>query len=118
MSALALHAPYFVAAWVFAWGLYGIVTSRHFVHLVVCLGVTQTASYVLLTAIGFVAGAPAPVRQGISPTERVVDPIVQAMMLTDVVVEATVIALLLALVVRVHESTRKVTPEGLHELKG
>ena len=117
-ASLTAHVPYFVAAWVLAWGLYGIVTSKHFVHLVVCLGVTQTSSYVLLTAIGYVSGAAAPIRQGLAPNAPVVDPIVQAMMLTDVVVEATVIALLLALVVRVHESTRTASPDALRALEG
>jgi multicomponent Na+:H+ antiporter subunit C len=33
------HLPYLVAAWLFAVGLYGVVTSRHLVHLVICLSV-------------------------------------------------------------------------------
>ena len=112
------HFPFFVAAWIFAWGLYGVVTSKHFVHLVVCLGVVQTSTYVLLVAIGYVRGAAAPVQQGLAPGARMVDPIVQAMMLTDVVVEATVLALLLAIVVRAHETTRKTSPDSLEELEG
>ena len=34
----------------------GVVTSRHLVHLVVCLSVTQSATYVLLLAIGYREG--------------------------------------------------------------
>jgi multicomponent Na+:H+ antiporter subunit C len=119
VSAALHHGPYAVAAWLFAWGLYGIVTSRHFVHLVLCLGVVQTSSYVLLTAIGYVDGGAAPVFvPGTTPEMTVTDPIVQAMMLTDVVVEATVLALLLALVVRVHERTGKLEPDALRALSG
>ena len=47
--------PYAVAAWLFLVGLYGIVTSRHLVHLIVCLTVVQSSSYVLLLAIGYLA---------------------------------------------------------------
>src|SRR5439155_15887974 len=53
--------PYLLAAWLFLAALYGVVTSRHFVHLVLCLAVTQSSTYVLLLAIGFRKGATAPV---------------------------------------------------------
>ena len=59
--------PYVIAAWLFFCGLYGIVTSPHLVHTVVCLAVLQTSTYVLLLTIGFRAGAAAPVFAGISP---------------------------------------------------
>ena len=36
--------PYAVAAWLFVIGLYGIVTSRNLVHLVVCLSVVQSST--------------------------------------------------------------------------
>jgi multicomponent Na+:H+ antiporter subunit C len=64
--------PYAVAAWLFMIGLYGIVTSRNFIHLIICLSIVQSSSYVLLLAIGYRTGATAPgirrypVRQGCS----------------------------------------------------
>src|SRR6476646_1261172 len=33
--------PYLVAVWLFVIGLYGIVTSRNLIHLIVCLSVSQ-----------------------------------------------------------------------------
>ena len=48
--------PYVLAAWLFLVGLYGMVTSRNFVHLVMCLGVLQSSTYVLLLQIGYKAG--------------------------------------------------------------
>ena len=53
--------PWLVAAWLFAVGLYGLVTSRHYVHLVGCLTVCQSATYVLLLGIGYVHEAGPPV---------------------------------------------------------
>ena len=50
-----------VAAWVFGFGLYGIVTSRNLVHLVICLSVCQSATYVFLLGIGYRSGGKAPV---------------------------------------------------------
>jgi multicomponent Na+:H+ antiporter subunit C len=112
------HLPYFVAAWLFVVGLYGVVTSRHLVHLIICLTVVQSSTYVLLLTIGYRAGAAAPVFLDIPVGTRAVDPIVQALMLTDVVVEVTVTALLLALAVQAHERTGKLDPNDLGILRG
>jgi multicomponent Na+:H+ antiporter subunit C len=105
--------PYAVAVWLFAAGLYGIVTSRNLLHQIVSLSVVQASTYVLLLAVGYRTGGAAPVFADI-PTSRVtVDPIVQALSLTDVVVGATVSALLLAVAVQVHKKTGSLDPEEL-----
>lgn len=109
MTALA----YGVAAWLFVIGLYGIVTSRHLVHLIVCVGVVQSSTYVLLLAIGYRDEATAPIFKGRTTGTPVVDPIVQTLTLTDVVVEATVVALLLALTVQIHKRFGTVDPDEL-----
>ena len=114
-----LHAlPFFVAAWLFFCGLYGIVTSKHLVHAVVCLAVLQSSTYVLLLGIGYRLGGAAPIFADIPVGKLTVDPVVQALMLTDVVVEAVVVALLLAMVVKAHEISGSVSPEDLQEMRG
>lgn len=114
-----LHAfPYFVAAWLFVCGLYGITTSKHLVHAAVCMAVMQSSTYVLLLSIGYRVGGTAPVFAGISTSRLVVDPVVQALMLTDVVVEAVVLALVLAMVVKAHEKSGSVSPSELSTLHG
>jgi multicomponent Na+:H+ antiporter subunit C len=114
-----LHAslPYLVAVWLLVCGLYGVVTSRNLIHLVGCLAVTQSSSYVLLAGIGHVPGGSAPVFLRLV-SGPVVDPVVQAMMLTDVVVEATVSALLLALAIQVHTHAHTLRPDRLTRLRG
>jgi multicomponent Na+:H+ antiporter subunit C len=112
------YLPYAVAIWIFLIGLYGVVTSRNFVHLVLCLSVVQSSTYVLLAAIGYRAGATAPVFAGIPQGTPAVDPIVQALMLTDIVVEVTVVALLLALAVQAHKRFGTIDPDKLRELRG
>jgi multicomponent Na+:H+ antiporter subunit C len=74
---------YGVVAWLFLVGIYGVVTSRNLIHLVVCLS------------------GPA------------VDAVMQALALTDVVVGAAVTALLLALVVQVHKRAGTLDPDAL-----
>lgn len=109
---------YGVAAWVFLWGLYGIVSSRNLVHQCISLVVLQTSTYILLLGIGYRTGGTAPVFADIPVGTAVVDPVAQSLMLTDVVVEATVLALLLAMVVKANELAGTIDPEELRVLTG
>ena len=110
--------PYIVVAWLFAVGLYGVVTSRNLIHMVVCLGVMQSATYVLLVAVGYRTGAVAPVFLDLPVGTPAVDPIVHALILVDVVVEATVFAVLMALVIQAHERTGTLDPDQMGIMHG
>ncbi|HTW95723.1 MAG TPA: cation:proton antiporter subunit C [Tepidisphaeraceae bacterium] len=119
MEHIILYAGFAVAAWLLLIGLYGIVTSSNLVHLCLCLAVLQASTYVLLTVIGFRPGLPAPVFvDGVKPGSPAVDPVIQALMLTDIVVEATVVALLLALTVKLHRKTGSADPNRVNLMKG
>ncbi|HVX87261.1 MAG TPA: sodium:proton antiporter [Phycisphaerae bacterium] len=116
---MIFYASMAVAGWLLLVGLYGIVTSRHLMHLCLCLTVLQSATYVMLTGIGNRRGASAPVYAGGVPTSApVVDPVVQALMLTDIVVEATVVALLLAITLQVQKKTGSTDPDNVSVMKG
>ncbi|MEV4238406.1 MULTISPECIES: cation:proton antiporter subunit C [unclassified Nocardia] len=111
--------PYVIAVWLLLIGIYGVVRSRHLVHTVVCVSIGQSGTYVLLLAIGYQKGASAPIFGSANPPgSPVVDPVVQAMALTDIVVSATVTALLLALVVQIAKRHGTVQPDELHALRG
>jgi multicomponent Na+:H+ antiporter subunit C len=110
---------YAVAGWLLLVGAFGIAVSRDAVRSVVCLSVVQSASYVLLIAVGYQKDAAAPVFGSTNPPSgAVVDPVVQAMTLTDVVVSATVTALLLALAIQVAKRHGTDDPDELRSLKG
>src|SRR4051794_27699122 len=109
--------PYVVAAWLFIVGLYGMATSRNLIHLVGCLAVVQSSTYVLLLAIGFHHNTTAPVFKDIPVSTPTVDPVVAALVLTDVVVSAVVTALLLAFVIQVKKRTGTVDPDELRALQ-
>jgi multicomponent Na+:H+ antiporter subunit C len=110
--------PFAVVAWILAVGLYGLVTSRHLVHLIMCLIVVQSSTYVLLLGVGYKTGAAAPYFFDIPVHTPAVDPVVQALALTDVVVEAAVTALLLAFAVQAHKRFGTLDPQELVQLKG
>jgi multicomponent Na+:H+ antiporter subunit C len=110
--------PYLLAAWIFLAGLYGIVSSRNLIHLVVCVSVCQSATYVLLLAVGYKKHGTAPVFADIPTSRRVVDPVVQSLTLTDLVVAVAVSALLLALALKVYDHHGSLDPGEVTELAG
>jgi multicomponent Na+:H+ antiporter subunit C len=115
MTALA----YGVAGWLVLAGCYGLVVSRDLVHAVVSLSVAQSGTYVLLLAVGFQRGAQPPVFSSPPSSPAVaVDPVVQAMTLTDIVVSAAVTSLLLALAMQVGKTHGTTDPDKLRELAG
>ena len=110
--------PYVIAGYLFLLGMWGMATSRNLVHTVVCLSICQSGTYVLLISIGLRRGGTAPVFGDASVHSRVVDPVVQALVLTDVVVGAAVTSLLLAIALQVHKRTGTSNPDELATLRG
>jgi multicomponent Na+:H+ antiporter subunit C len=92
-------------------------TSRHYVHLIGCLSVIQASTYVLLLAAGFRWNAAAPIFYTHPPGTVGVDPVVQALVLTDVVIGAAVTGLLLALALQLHKRRGTLDPEELRPLR-
>src|SRR6202034_2210320 len=71
--------PFLVVAWIVTAGLYGLVTSRDLIHLIVCLIVVQSSTYVLLLGVGYITGAVAPYFFDVPNHTPAVDPVVQAL---------------------------------------
>lgn len=118
MTGLLDVAPYLVAGWVLIVSLGGVATSRDLVHMVMCLSVMQTSAHVLLLAVGHQADATAPIFDEVATGAAVVDPTVQAIAVTDIVVSGGVIGLLLALIVQVHKLHASLDPADLISWRG
>jgi multicomponent Na+:H+ antiporter subunit C len=110
--------PYLLAVWLAAIGLYGIVSSRNLIHLIVCVSVCQSGTYVLLLAIGYRDRGTAPIFADVPTSRRAVDPVVQALTLTDIVVAVAVSALLLSLAVKAYDHHGSLDPAEMADLKG
>jgi multicomponent Na+:H+ antiporter subunit C len=109
--------PYVISTWLFLIGLYGVATSRNLIHLIVCLSVAQSSTYILLLSAGYRDGAGPPIFLHAPVGTPAVDPIVQALTLTDVVVSAAVTALLLAVAIRIYKRTGTLDPQALRPLR-
>ncbi len=109
--------PFAVTTWLFLVGMYGICASRNMIHLILCLAVMQSATYILILSVGFRTGAIAPVFADWPPGTPAVDPVVHALALTDIVVSATMTALLLAITLRVEALRKTVIPDELRPFR-
>ena len=109
--------PYLVAVWICLVGLYGVVTSRNLMHSIICLSVVQSSTYVLLLAVGYRRDSAAPIFIDIPRDTPAVDPVVQALALTDVVVGGAVTALLLAIAVQIEKHLHTLDPDELDPLR-
>jgi multicomponent Na+:H+ antiporter subunit C len=111
------YLPYAVAVWICVVGIFGIATSTNMIHLALCLTVTQSSTYVLLLAVGYVNGGGPPIFKGVKLGTTAVDPVVQSLTLTDIVVSITVLALILALALDVHRQAGSINPDEMAELR-
>src|SRR5947209_20001124 len=109
--------PYAVAAWLFVIGMWGIVSSRNMVRTVLSLTVVQSSTYLVLVGVGYRSAGKAPIVADIPVVEKLVDPTVQVLVLTHIVIEATITALLLALVVQPHKRFETGDPAALRSLR-
>ena len=109
--------PFAIAAWLFVAGLYGVVSSDNLVRTIVSLTVVQSSTYVLLLGVGYLTGAVAPYYFDVPVHTPAVDPVVQALALTDVVVEAAVTALLLSFAIQAHKRFGSLDPDDLRALR-
>ena len=111
-------APFVLGAWLFFVGLYGIVISRNFIHTVMCLSVVQSSTYVLILQVGYVVGGTAPIYKDVPVGTKAVDPVVQSLVLTDIVVGVVVSALLLALALQAHKAKGTMNPDDFQAMAG
>ena len=112
------HLPYFAAIAIFCAGLWGVITSRSLLNMIACLSVLQSSTYVLLAGIAYRRGGRPPVFDKMPPDAPATDPVLQALMLTDIVIEVTVMALLIGLTLKVYERRGSVDPDELSEVHG
>lgn len=110
--------PFLVAIWLLLAGLYGVATTRNMIHLVSCLFVAQSSGYLFLLCIGYRKGGTAPVTDRVEPGTPFVDPVVQSLALTDIVVGATVSALVLIFALQVYKKTGTLDPRRTRPMRG
>ena len=95
-------------------GLYGLITRRNLIKIVISLCVMEFSIFLLLAMIGYIDNGVAPIVNTDSVSQIYVDPLPQAMVLTAIVIGLATTALLLAIAIRLF---RKYGTFDIREIK-
>lgn len=98
---------YFGAAGLILLGVYAMTALRHVVRVILGLGLVESGVNLALVAVGYLPGGAAPILAAYTPGQPLppmVDPIVQALVLTSIVIGVGVLALASALLIRVYKA--------------
>jgi multisubunit Na+/H+ antiporter MnhC subunit len=100
-------------------GVYGVVTKRNLIKIMLSLSIADTGVNLLFIAIGYIMNGSAPI---FSPavqgkTVTMVDPVPQALVLTAIVIGLGVTAVGLALVLRLYRHHNTINIDEIRNLK-
>jgi multicomponent Na+:H+ antiporter subunit C len=87
-------------------GLYGALTNRHILRMIVAFTLANTGVNLVMVAVGYMPGRTAPILDASVPVaeaaRRIIDPLPQALVLTAIVIGLGVTALMLAYAYRLY----------------
>jgi multicomponent Na+:H+ antiporter subunit C len=112
---------YFLCVVLLTMGLYCLVAKKNIVKKVIGLIIMDYAVNLYLIIIGYKRGGVAPViEKGMNPAalERFVDPLPQALVLTSIVIGLGVMALMVAMCIRLYEKHGTFDMSQISKLRG
>ncbi len=99
-----LLVPIFIiSSALIAIGLYGVMSKKNILKIILSMGIIETGVNILIVAMGYLPGGTAPIENGNYPIY--VDPLPQALVLTAIVIGVSVTALALAIAIGYYRKT-------------
>lgn len=99
-------------------GIYGVLTRRNLVKIVIGLTIMEFSIFLLMVLIGYIDMGIAPIVEDLSIQENYVDPLPQAMVLTAIVIGLATNAMLLAIAIRLYKKYGTFDIREIKHLKG
>ncbi len=100
-------------------GIYGVLTRRNLIKIVISLTIMEFSIFLMLALVGYVSGGQAPlVLDPETPYVQVVDPLPQAMVLTTLVIALATNSMLLTMAIRLYKKYGTFDIRKINELKG
>lgn len=99
-------------------GLYGLITRRNLIKIVISLSVMEFSVFIFFILIGYIDGGIAPIITGQDINPVYVDPLPQAMVLTAIVIGLATTAMLMAIAIRLHRKYKTFDIREIKNLKG
>ncbi|UCH13825.1 MAG: NADH-quinone oxidoreductase subunit K [Bacteroidales bacterium] len=99
-------------------GLFGVLTKRNVIKIVIGLSIMEFSIFLFFALIGYIDEGLAPIIvQNISST-KFVDPLPQAMVLTAIVIGLATNSMLLAIAIRLYKKYNTFDIRKINSLKG
>ncbi len=102
----------------FLTGLYGVLTRRNIIKIVIGLSVMEFSIFLFLALIGYINMGDAPILITGQEQHLFVDPLPQAMVLTAIVIGLATNAMLLAIAIRIFRKYKTFDVRKINRLKG
>lgn len=103
-------------------GLWGMMTRKNIIQIIIGFSLTDTGIHMLMVAIGYLNGRTAPILDAAvdlaNAADTVVDPIPSALVLTAIVIGLGVTALMLSYAIQIHKKNGSLSIDDCSELKG
>jgi multicomponent Na+:H+ antiporter subunit C len=99
-------------------GLYGIMTKRDLIKIILSSGIMGYAVNLMIILVGYRRDAIYPILEKGKEVQPMVDPLPQALVLTSIVIELGITALLVALVVRLFQKYKTYDITKIRRLQG
>ncbi len=102
-------------------GLYGILSDKNIIKMIVGFSLFDTGTHVLIVTIGYMRGKTAPILDSAvgldNVSQKIVDPVPQALVLTAIVIGLGVTALMLAYALKMYQAKKSLNIGDFKELK-
>jgi len=109
---------YLLCFLLFLVGLYGVITKRDFIKIILSIGILGYAVNLMLILFAYRNNSFYPIlTEGAAP-KQMVDPLPQALVLTSIVIELGTTALLVALAIRLFEKYNTFDITKIRRLSG
>jgi len=113
---------YFLSLVIFVMGLYCLVAKKNIVKKIIGVVITEYSINLFLILVGYRKGGIAPILTRDISTRKMaeagVDPLPQALVLTSIVIGLGVLALMVAMSLRLYEKYKTFDMSEINELKG
>lgn len=100
-------------------GLFGVLSRRNLIKIVISIGIMDTGVNLLLVSLGYINGGLAPILTNINNSNNLnfVDPLPQALVLTAIVIGVALLALALSIVIKIYENHHTLQIDEIRGLK-
>ena len=109
---------YLLCFTLFLVGLYGVLTKRDLVKIILSIGIMGYAANLLLILFAYRNDSIYPILVEGKPVHNMVDPLPQALVLTSIVIELGTTALMVALAIRLFEKYKTFDITKIRRLQG